>query len=509
MHIRKVDIRPGVSVLSVLRHLNYRPWYAIAEFVDNSVQSFLTNRERLRTLDGSRSRLRVRIDIDATPPARLSVKDNAGGIASTDYSRAFRPAAVPPDRSGLSEFGMGMKSAACWFAPRWYVRTSAADESVERVVRFDIAQIVHDQLGELAIEETIVATDTHFTEVVLQDLYQVPQGRTVGKIKEHLTDIYRVFLRENLLELVFNGEALAYSEPPVLNAPYFKDPRGRPVAWRKEITFDLGNGLSVAGFAAIRETANVSRAGFALFRRKRLIQGGGDEGYRPELIFGKSNSYRYQRLFGELHLEGFDVSHTKDGFRWDQNEQPFLELLKEHLDSTEMPLLRQAEGHRVRASRDQLTIAAHAAVNHVVDVMEASLPHVLPGLADAPPADTRATMLDPGQPIASRELSFEFRRRLWMIRVELSNDPAESEWMALSNVEAPAEGPRRMEIRVSLAHPFMVRFAQADPENVEALLRVAAALGVAEVTARDAGVKLAGTIRRNLNDLLREALAAP
>ena len=35
------------------------------------------------------------------------------------------PAAIPPDRSGLSEFGMGMKSAACWFAPRWSVRTKA------------------------------------------------------------------------------------------------------------------------------------------------------------------------------------------------------------------------------------------------------------------------------------------------------------------------------------------------------------------------------------------------
>jgi hypothetical protein len=37
----KVNIRPGVSVLSVLRHLNYSPWFALAEFVDNAVQSFI------------------------------------------------------------------------------------------------------------------------------------------------------------------------------------------------------------------------------------------------------------------------------------------------------------------------------------------------------------------------------------------------------------------------------------------------------------------------------------
>ena len=39
--IASISIRPGVSILSGLRHLNYRPWYAVAEFVDNSLQSYL------------------------------------------------------------------------------------------------------------------------------------------------------------------------------------------------------------------------------------------------------------------------------------------------------------------------------------------------------------------------------------------------------------------------------------------------------------------------------------
>ena len=39
--LQRVNIRPGVKVLSVLQHLNYRPWFALAEFVDNSIQSFI------------------------------------------------------------------------------------------------------------------------------------------------------------------------------------------------------------------------------------------------------------------------------------------------------------------------------------------------------------------------------------------------------------------------------------------------------------------------------------
>jgi hypothetical protein len=66
-----------------------------------------------------------------------------------------------------------------------------------------------------------------------------------------------------------------------------------------------------------------------------------------------------------------------------------------------------------------------------------------------------------------------------------------------------------LEIRVSLAHPFMICFAQTDPDDVEALLRVASAFALAETLARQSGVQLAATIRRNLNDILRDALSQP
>ena len=169
-HITAVPIRPGVSVLSILRHLNYKTWFALAEFVDNAVQSYLANKERLEALHGLDFRLKVDIFVESTAPSRIIIRDNAAGIAQQDFPRAFRPAAIPPDRTGLSEFGMGMKSASCWFAPRWSVRTKALSENVERMVRFDVARIVRDQLEELEIDETPSTPNSHFTEVVLEDV---------------------------------------------------------------------------------------------------------------------------------------------------------------------------------------------------------------------------------------------------------------------------------------------------------------------------------------------------
>lgn len=504
--INKIDIRPGVSILAVLRHLNYKPWFALAEFVDNSVQSYLVNRDALVKADGASYKLRVDIDIDSTPPARITIRDNAAGISVADFPRAFRPAVVPTDRSGLAEFGMGMKSASCWFSPKWKVRTSALGDPTARLVQFNIENIINDDIHELDVAEQSERAERHYTEVTLEDVFKFPIKRTVAKLKEHLADIYRVFIRDGVLDLRFNGEILSYQEVPILRAPYFKD-EGDAILWKKEIVFDLGEGLSVTGFAAIRETANTAKAGFSLFRRGRVIQGSGDEGYRPQFIFGSSNSYRYQRLWGELHLNGFDVSHTKDGFRWDENEQPFLELLREHLDSDDMPLLRQAEGYRVRKSRGELKASAERAVENTSRAMETKLPDIIPAMESAPNTETPEAALEAEDALANREFVLRYKDKDWIIIVEITNDPSESQWLVLSDVAEVARQPRRIHLRISIAHPFMVRFAQGTAEELEAITRLAAAFGMAEVLARDAGVKYAGTVRRNVNEILAEALS--
>src|SRR5579862_4433546 len=104
--ITSINIRPGVSILSVLRHLNYKPWFAMAEFVDNSVESYLRHKDALQKAEGPDFQLKVSITIEPGESGRLIVRDNAAGIYESEYTRAFRPAEIPPDRTGLAEFGM-------------------------------------------------------------------------------------------------------------------------------------------------------------------------------------------------------------------------------------------------------------------------------------------------------------------------------------------------------------------------------------------------------------------
>lgn len=510
--IRQINIRPGVSVLSVLSHLNYRPWFALAEFVDNALQSHASSRETLLKSDPAANPLRVDIEIDAVEGGRIVIRDNAAGIAQQDFQRAFRPAELPPDRTGLCEFGMGMKSAACWFSPKWQVRTSALGEPVERLVAFDIDQIVRDSVDELEVVPRVCRAEDHFTEIVLTDLHHIPIGRTLGKIRSHLQDIYRIFVRQGTLNLRLGGESLVHEPPEILIAPHFRTPDGEEITWRKDFDFDFGEGLRAHGFAAIRKRASTSQAGFALFRRNRLIQGSADEGYRPEFIFGKPNTFPYQRVFGEVHLEGFGVSHTKDGFQWDENEQPFLELLRDELTTEAMPLLQQAREYRVERSARDYRRGAEQATKRTSDIIRDHVPPVMDGLrseTEVPPIDNSLADVET---VSHRVIDIDLHGQPWRIVLELSTDPAVGPWLELTdgvlreNDEEDAVDRRLIGMRLSLMHPFMQRFCGTDCEEIEPILRIAAAIGLAEVAARDSGVRQAGAVRRNINELLRQAL---
>ena len=488
--------------------LNYTPWYALAEFVDNSLQSALTNLELLRDAHDGDYRLLVEIDVNEDA---IEIRDNAAGIHESDYARAFLPASPPPDTSGLSEYGLGMKAAASWFASKWSVRTTALGEAVERTLIFDVPRIVETSCEHLEPDERVIGATDHYTTLVLRELRVPPRGRTIGKIKDHLTSIYRVFLRDNVMELRLNGDVLAYEPPEFLHVPYHKTPTAEPVRWRKEIALDLGDGHRVTGWAAILARASVTNAGFAVFRRRRLILGSHGEGYRPEVIFGKPNKFVFQRLVGELELEGFSVSHTKDGIQWEDWEDDVLAWIKDRLDEEPLPLLEQAANYRVRdqVSRDVLQEAT-------VDTSTAIVQHLPPIIDEQinsePDEEPLVDELDPfGEAeSSSRQVEFELEHahRHWSVTVELVSDPNREDWYDLA--EAKTEGDiTRVQIRVNLGHPFMVRFTSPDGDEILPFTRLAAGLVIAEITAREVGVSQAGTVRRNLNQILRSALSGP
>lgn len=501
MTLRKVPINPGVSVLGVLKHLNYKEWFAIAEFVDNSVQSFRANRNALAAAGSKYLRVQILISEDGI----IRIEDNAAGIPLSEFPRAFRPAQAPEDASGLSEFGMGMKSAACWFAPRWSVRTKALGEAVERTVDFDISSIVDQSIEELDADERPAPEQAHYTVVELRNVARLPRTKTLGKIREHLSDIYRQFIREGWLQLEIKGEALTYDEPPILNQPPEWDKEAGPIEWYKEIDFDFGQGKSAKGFAALFAIASTRRAGFSLFRRGRLIQGSADEGFKPQAIFGSANSFRRQRLFGELELEGFEVSHTKDGFQWDESEQEaFLDLLKERLAEEPVPLLKQADDFRARKAKNELAVVAQKAAAETVHDAEKGLVSASTD-RDASPVTLEEEPEDNARALADEHFEATIDGQKWEVHVQPTVDDAERDWLRIVDSQLE-DGTRKVLIRVSAHHPFSVRFIDDDERAWQVMLRTAASIAIGQLLAKlgskEAALGASATVR-GVNKALR------
>lgn len=501
----KVNIRPQVTMLSILKHIEYETWFALAEFIDNAIDSYLKNEKTIKEIEGKNFQFEVKVEINE-PENKIIIRDNAGGIGAIDYARAFRAAEVPLDNSGLSEFGMGMKSAACWFSDNWRVTTTALGEEQLKKVSFDMKKIFEDKLEELDVETKSCNKNHHYTIVELFDVNRMPRRKGVGKVKDHLRSIYREFIRKGTLKLTLNGEELTFNDPKVLNVPKYDETNGESILWRKEINFDIEDGLGVRGFVAIREKASTSEAGFALFRRGRVIEGSFDNGFRPDFIFGAPNSYRYQRVFGELHLVGFSVNFTKKGIQWDENLDIFLRLLKDDISSKEFPLLQQAEQYRVRATEKEYKAAVKALDETVEDFAKKApqaVAEVVNNIADIE-APEKEVLIKTEQTL-HREFDLRFNKTDWKVSIELSYDPSLTELIEVGDSfikeKVNNSSVRQIGIRLSLTHPFMVEFAGADTNKIEPILRIAAAFGLSEIIAKDS-YKNQGEVRRNFNELI-------
>ena len=342
-NIENVSIKIQTGVYGQFRNLNNTAWYALGEYVDNAVQSFENNKSRLFKANDNNYQFEVRINIDKENDI-IEIYDNAAGIDIDNFQRAFEPANIPIDNTGLHEFGMGMKTASIWLADFWSVRTAALDEEEERLVEFDLKKVLAEERELLEVENIKKDVNSHFTLLTLSQLSKnAPSNHQIDKIKRHLLSIYRKFIRKGDMKLFINNEELIYEEPEILNAPFYNNPNDKPIEWKKEINFSTGK-YKVNGFIALLSTMSTNKVnGISLFRRGRVIEGSHDEKYRPKALCGQVGSPRYKRIFGELELEGFAVSFNKGSFQEQDDLEALMEALKTEISSKDFDLYNQAE----------------------------------------------------------------------------------------------------------------------------------------------------------------------
>ena len=221
----KVNISPGVGIIKIFKALNYEPWFALAEYVDNSIASYFLTKDQIRKINPNYI-LKINIDINPVDSS-ITITDNAGGIDRSKYEYAFRAAEIPDDTTGLNEFGMGMKTASSWLANKWTIITTAFGEQIERTIQFNVNEVVENNIQELIAKESSVNENSHYTIIKLEDLTaNSPVHRDLNKIKKHLASIHRKFILNEGVKIFVNDELLEYKGQEILVAPRWNNEGG-------------------------------------------------------------------------------------------------------------------------------------------------------------------------------------------------------------------------------------------------------------------------------------------
>lgn len=363
--MNKVSIATKPLVYSTFRYISNHVWHAIGEYVDNSIQSYLDHKDLLQQINPEHKlTVSIKFDIDND---KIVIKDNAFGIEESKFDKAFELANVPLDASGLNEFGMGMKVSSIWLSNLWSVETTAYGEPIKKTVIFDLDEVVNNEKTELNVIEEPCDKESHYTIVTLEKLSQnKPTTRQIQTIIKHIASIYTKFIRNGVVKLIVNNEIV---KDPILSplvAPYWKTPDEKPITWKKEIDFEAGP-YKVKGFIGILEKMSTSiDNGFLLFRRNKVIGTSYDTKYRPKKLCGEVGSPRYKRIYGELELEGFSVSFTKNAFTQDDDLEVFIEELgKDLLKDESFKIFDQAQRYTPTKTKVEKKEVAHQLVNTI------------------------------------------------------------------------------------------------------------------------------------------------
>lgn len=325
-NVQKLNIQPKASVYDTFSNYSYKIWYSIAEFVDNSTSSFYKNERSLKFY--KQDKLQIDIEYDSAKSI-LRITDNAYGMEIADFKRAILLGSKPTDNSGRNEFGMGLKTAASWFGKWWSVTSTQLGSPNKYSAVVDIPELYKSD--EIDIVTSRCSSQEHGTVIEIRNLTKKIEGpKTIAKIKEVLRSMYRRDLNSGKVAITYNHQNLVFENYHVLCSG--------DKEWRKNLDFYFTYDKimhHVIGFVGLlgegteRDQGSFAKAGFALFRRDRVIIGHEGEYYKPYEIFGQPQSRISLNLFGEMDLDDFPVNQAKDGFVWDDGlESAFLDALK-------------------------------------------------------------------------------------------------------------------------------------------------------------------------------------
>ncbi|MFM2334225.1 MAG: hypothetical protein RIS91_228 [Bacteroidota bacterium] len=331
-----ISIATKPAIYKIFRNLPNTHWNCISEFIDNSLSAWLENPTSTTCI--------VNISIETN---QITVEDNGPGISVANFQRAFEPANTPVNNTSLNEFGMGLKTASLYLGNTYKVQTQRQD-SPQYEINFDLETVTEQNLTELEVKiSERDCTKKSFTKITINNLNPETAPDPIldlEQIKHYLSKIYKKAI-STFAKIIINFEELKEKNINFLYAPWHKDLNSNPIKWVIPVFFEH-QGFKINGFIALLSELSDSEAGLLLFRRGRVVVGI-KERFKPKILFSSPGSHLYKRLYGELELDGFNISMSKDQILEDSMLNKLLTTTREYLDSQELSLIEQGKEFRI------------------------------------------------------------------------------------------------------------------------------------------------------------------
>lgn len=551
----KVDAGADVGILQILQSVSYTPAEAIAEYVDNAVQSYLDNKEKLNKINKN-----YKLEIDITCNRNeIIIKDNAAGIEDKVFQIALKTAAITKNinaqsrrnsKNSLNEFGMGMKAASYWFTNTWSIKTKSIYEKENKTVNLDLKKIIESGSGETSVKKEKENSTKGYTIITLKNLHQHIANHQ--KIVDRLGSIHRKFLGKDVVITYTAGKDRKFDkkkilweqpkfrkEPPYLpyqkwinenkdnlNKASVKKIRPNDILWKVPFKFTFGviqKDMIAEGYVAKMNEQTKAIAGFYYFRRRKLLEGP----VHPETFFnnGKPDGTSTSNaIYAEVDFDGPKSVFSKNRMNIDDRDRQDFEIklrsiLREDFQKSGSDLLKQlkipnkeldqlydqerklSEGKiKPEELEDYRLSQKHHGIESALKALRKNLNNTKlskPPKKPLPPFEGKITPseLTKGIKIGNKKYTFNLEQTF----EETASDP----WLDVGIDEKE----KVITIRIAMAHPFIQHyFLGGVREKIQQGIKlIAKYLIIAETTAReDQGVKRPEVIRDNINKILYE-----
>ena len=319
---KKYDVTVESGIIAIFQSQTYKLERVFAEFIDNSLQSYLDHIEQLSKMpDGKRCEIKIVWDDN-----HITITDNSYGMNDEEFGRALKLKAFNPDAAKgnrLSVYGMGLKYASVYLGNHYVINTTRYGESLRRIAEIDVPYFASNNPETVTAIISDEMEQERGTTIEITDLRIKRTSSKENDIRDKLGIIYKHYIQDGTLTITINKVAVKHNKLELRRkedgSKYFEKFDGSFVS--DGVTYKYN------GWIGILSVGNQSITGLNLIQARRCVQ----LGWKPEAIFGKGNSFQNSRVVGEIIFSGDHsiLSYDKDQFVWSDNgtEELFINLL--------------------------------------------------------------------------------------------------------------------------------------------------------------------------------------